>query len=71
MHTVVDVQNMNIKFCFDPYAAPLTAFDDDEHGAGRRLLRYVQEIGIHNSALVVTRWMGYMYDQSVPRGSQL
>uniref|UniRef100_K1Q9C7 IMPACT-like protein n=1 Tax=Magallana gigas TaxID=29159 RepID=K1Q9C7_MAGGI len=32
--------------------------DDDEHGAGRRLLRYMQENEIHNSAFVVTRWMG-------------
>lgn len=32
--------------------------DDDEHGAGRRLLRYMQENEIHNSAIVVTRWMG-------------
>lgn len=32
--------------------------DDDEHGAGRRFLRYMQESEIHNSAFVVTRWMG-------------
>lgn len=29
--------------------------DDDEHGAGRRFLRYMQESEIHNSAFVVTR----------------
>jgi putative IMPACT (imprinted ancient) family translation regulator len=32
--------------------------DDDEHGAGRRLLRYMQENAIINAAIVVTRWMG-------------
>lgn len=32
--------------------------DDDEHGAGRRFLRYMQESEIHNSAFVVTRLMG-------------
>lgn len=32
--------------------------DDNEHDAGRRLLRYMQENEIHNSAFVVTRWMG-------------
>ncbi|XP_078329832.1 uncharacterized protein LOC111132195 [Crassostrea virginica] len=32
--------------------------DDDEHGAGRRLLRYMQENSIINTVVVVTRWMG-------------
>ncbi|XP_061188024.1 uncharacterized protein LOC133196101 [Saccostrea echinata] len=32
--------------------------DDCEHGAGRRLLRYMRENQIHNTAFVITRWMG-------------
>ena len=32
--------------------------DDDEHGAGRRLLKYMQENAIINAAIVVTRWIG-------------
>jgi putative IMPACT (imprinted ancient) family translation regulator len=32
--------------------------DDYEHGAGRRLLKYMQENQIMNAAIVVTRWMG-------------
>lgn len=32
--------------------------DDGEHGAGRRLLKYMQENQIMNVAIVVTRWIG-------------
>ena len=32
--------------------------DDYEHGAGRRLLKYMQENQIMDAAIVVTRWMG-------------
>lgn len=32
--------------------------DDGEHGAGRRLLKYMKENQIMNVAIVVTRWMG-------------
>lgn len=32
--------------------------DDNEHGAGRRLLRYMQENQIMDAAIVITRWMG-------------
>lgn len=32
--------------------------DDGEHGAGRRLLKYMRENQIMDVAIVVTRWMG-------------
>ena len=32
--------------------------DDGEHGAGRRLLRYMEDNGIMDTAVVVTRWFG-------------
>ena len=32
--------------------------DDDEHGAGRRLLRYMQDNSIVNTVVVVMRWIG-------------
>ncbi|XP_061195102.1 uncharacterized protein LOC133203309 [Saccostrea echinata] len=35
--------------------------DDCEHGAGRRLLRYMRENQIHNTAFVITRWMGEVH----------
>ena len=72
--TVEDVRNVYRKICIDPYAASANSrilvyrvdngklvenyHDDDEHGAGRRLLRYMQENSIINAAIVVTRWMG-------------
>ncbi|XP_062585845.1 uncharacterized protein LOC134247508 [Saccostrea cucullata] len=32
--------------------------DDGEHGAGRRLLKFMQDNQIFNAAIIVTRWMG-------------
>lgn len=32
--------------------------DDGEHGAGRRLLKYMRDNQIINAAFIVTRWMG-------------
>ncbi|XP_062582155.1 protein IMPACT homolog [Saccostrea cucullata] len=32
--------------------------DDSEHGAGRKMLRYMKENNINNAAFVITRWMG-------------
>lgn len=32
--------------------------DDREHGAGRRMLRYLQDNRINDVAIVLTRWMG-------------
>ncbi|XP_062598059.1 protein IMPACT homolog [Saccostrea cucullata] len=32
--------------------------DDSEHGAGRKMLRYMRENNIQNAAFVITRWTG-------------
>lgn len=32
--------------------------DDGEHGAGRRLLKYMRDNQINNVAVVITRWSG-------------
>ncbi|XP_062583120.1 protein IMPACT-like [Saccostrea cucullata] len=35
--------------------------DDSEHGAGRKMLRYMRENNIQNAAFIITRWTGDAY----------
>lgn len=62
--------NIYKKTSIDPYAAESwytggkiieKYHDDREHGAGRRLLRYLNDNRTIDVAIVVTRWMGHSH----------
>lgn len=46
------------RFCDQSGKTIENYHDDREHGAGRRMLRYLQDNRINDVAIVLTRWMG-------------